>query len=125
MAYARWSADCAVYVYEHVDGGYICEDHTPSPISAKKMLDHLTTHFVTGEKVPFQLLGQFGVLAAGLPVMHVDPVIARMVARIRADRHNDGKISSYDTDVPADLRLDPRKLVKFLEKEVKKVDDDK
>ncbi len=107
MAYARITADCDVYVFKHIRGGYecACPDRIDAPetLDAKKMLAHLSWHWNEDHKVPVELLSTFGLLAEGLEVPHHDPVITAMVERCSEDGR--GRIFSFDADVPERLRI--------------------
>jgi hypothetical protein len=109
MAYARFTPECDLYVFEHHEGGYVCSGcrimYKPesTKLNAKKMLEHIGEHYRRGDKVPMKLLSVFGILSDGLPVPHVDPVVVEMIAMARREG---GKVASWDADVPDDLRMD-------------------
>lgn len=71
MAYARFSDDSDVYVYDTEFGGVqtiICDgahsehlNSSPLPCSAQQMIEHLKAHQAVGHKVPdyaFRYLGE-------------------------------------------------------------------
>lgn len=124
MAYARITADCDVYVFKHIRGGYECacpsREDALSTLNAKKMLAHLSWHWNEDDKVPVNLLSTFGLLAEGLDVPHYDPVVVDMVETCR--REKGGRIFTWDADVPEDLRIDEAGLKALVEEKGDAVD---
>lgn len=53
MSLARWGANSDVYVYEDVDGGFVCEHGGTRFLgTARELHDHLRLHQVDGDRVP-------------------------------------------------------------------------
>lgn len=119
MAYVRWGSvathgyDSDLYIYRSSRGGYECcgclvarEDGRGGEIvqfyDLELLIAHVGVHADRGHTVPDWLVNTLR--GASLASSHtmIDPVIEQLVSEAR---RNNGKIASWDLDVPDDLRM--------------------